>query len=604
MQEFRRQFNITEESFDQVFKLDPNGNLIAVWNNEDYYLTNKRNPRFLSVSTMQLKLKYGVNFLRDLIKLIEPKAKLEPKPKPEPLTLKEQLEDFKKFHKIPEDATLQADLKLVDDKLSANWRGKWVPLYSNKKAFASSTLQTKYGAKFLKDLSILTVKQKPAELVQLPFNQFKYDKDFKSSLNEFFLDKQAGASKLTMELEELKTPIGNYLRSYQMIIPSRIKDPILLFKEVKPIFEETLENDLHSLGSLKYSVGLEAVFVKDHTFTDPPTRFYTMQRAIFNEVDPSKEFSELIARIENFVQNGSGWILNTLKTLWLDVAKYEPIKGSSYLPLPDSLKNKRAVINVKNDDDHCLRYTLRAALFPTNNHPERLSSYTKDDGLNFEKVESPTPVSQISKVETLNNLAINVYGWENNKVIIHRISNQPPNVKRINTLIIEQDSKTHYVWIKHFNRLLGSRNKKQMFYCERCLIGFTRNDLLEDHLVDCRGVNDRAIRIKMPTENNKSIKFVNLKKQLKTPWVIYADFESIIKKIEGPIQSTNKSFTHKSSIQEPCGFCLRVVRSDGLSTEPFLYRGPDCIQVFLEQLKEAEVVILESFKKKDKRSII
>ena len=58
VQEFRRQFNITK-SFkdDQVFKLDPNGNLIAVWNNEDYYLTNKRNPtRFLSVSTMQHKL--------------------------------------------------------------------------------------------------------------------------------------------------------------------------------------------------------------------------------------------------------------------------------------------------------------------------------------------------------------------------------------------------------------------------------------------------------------------------------------------------------------------------------------------------------------------
>ena len=288
---------------------------------------------------------------------------------------------------------MQTNLTLVNNRLSAKWRGKWVPLYSNKKALANSTLQTKYGAKFLKDLSIPTVKlqhdQKP-ELFQLPFNQFKYDKDFKSSLNEFFLDERnddpySGAST---ELEELKTPIGNYLRSYQMIIPSRIKDPILLFTEVKPIFEETLENDLHSLGSLKYSVGLEAVFVKDSldgspTFTDPPTRFYTAQKAIFNKVDLSKEFSELVARIENFVQNGSGWKLNTLKTLWLDVAKYEPIKGSSYLPLPDSLKNKRAVINVKNDDDHCLRYALRVALFPTNNHPERLSSYTKDDGLNF-----------------------------------------------------------------------------------------------------------------------------------------------------------------------------------------------------------------------------
>ena len=125
-----------------------------MWNNEDYYLTNKINlTRFLSVSKMQHKLKYGVNFLRD-VKLIEPKAKPEPKPKPkpkpkpEPLTLKEQLEDFKKFHKIPEDANLTADLKLVDDKLSAKWRGKWVPLYSNKKALANSTLQTKYGAKF------------------------------------------------------------------------------------------------------------------------------------------------------------------------------------------------------------------------------------------------------------------------------------------------------------------------------------------------------------------------------------------------------------------------------------------------------------------------
>ena len=181
VQEFRRQFNITK-SFkdDQVFKLDPKGNLIAVWNNNDYYLTNRRNPtKFLSVSTMQHKLKYGVNLLRDL-KLIEPKvSKIKLKPKPEVPTLKEQLEDFKKFHKIPEDATLQADLKLVDDKLSVKWRGKWVPLYSNKKPLANSTLQAKYGAKFLKDLSIPTVKHQKPELFQLPFNQFKYDKDYK-----------------------------------------------------------------------------------------------------------------------------------------------------------------------------------------------------------------------------------------------------------------------------------------------------------------------------------------------------------------------------------------------------------------------------------------
>ena len=94
--DFIRHFNTTESFKDnQVFKVDPRGNLITVWNNEDYYLTNRKNPtKFLSVSTMQHKLKYGVIFLRDL-KLIEPKVyKIKLKPKPKVPTLEEQLETF------------------------------------------------------------------------------------------------------------------------------------------------------------------------------------------------------------------------------------------------------------------------------------------------------------------------------------------------------------------------------------------------------------------------------------------------------------------------------------------------------------------------------
>ena len=266
--EFKRHFNITEDfRDDKVFKLDPRGNLITVWNNKDYYLTNRRNPtKFLSKSTMQYTLNYGVDFLRNL-KIIAPKvpkvSKIKLKPKPEVLTLEEQLEAFKKFHNIPEDTNLTADFKVVDDKLSVKWRQKWAPLYSNKKPLANSTLQAKYGTKFLRDLSIPTAKQKPAELVQLPFNQFKYDKDFESSLDDFFLNESSVEQPKTLELEQLKSPIGNYLRSYQMIIPSRIKDPILLYKEVKSTFEKTLESNLDSLGSLKYSIGLEVVFKKN-----------------------------------------------------------------------------------------------------------------------------------------------------------------------------------------------------------------------------------------------------------------------------------------------------------------------------------------------------
>ena len=232
------------------------------------------------------------------------------------------------------------------------------------------------------------------------------------------------------------------------------------------------------------------------------------------------------------------------------------MKGSSYIPLPDVLKHKKAIINVKNHDDNCLRYALRSALFPTSKHSDKLSSYPKEDGLNFDGIEMPTPVSQISKVERLNNLAINLYGWENNKVVIHRISNQPYEVKRINTLIIQDNEKSHYVWIKNLNRLLNSKYDKQMFHCERCLIGFTRDDLLQSHLVECRRINEQAVRIQMPILSNKSIKFVNHKNQLKAAWVIYADFESIIRKIEGPLLPTDKSFTQKLVFKKLVVFVL------------------------------------------------
>jgi uncharacterized Zn-finger protein len=121
------------------------------------------------------------------------------------------------------------------------------------------------------------------------------------------------------------------------------------------------------------------------------------------------------------------------------------------------------------------------------------------------------------------------------------------------------------VWVKHLNRLLANQNKSksQTYFCERCLYGFTRQDLLERHIPECRGINERAIRIEMPTKDNKIIKFKNYQNQLKVPWVIYADFEANITKIEGPANKPETSYTQRTQLHEACGYALRAVRSDG-----------------------------------------
>ena len=218
-------------------------------------------------------------------------------------------------------------------------------------------------------------------------------------------------------------------------------------------------------------------------------------------------------------------------TLWLDIACYQPLRGGSYIDLPAAVKNKKAVVNVKNKDDNCLRWALRSAMFPVGKDPQRRSKYSTDDGLDF-RDNAPTPLSQIDRVERQNDLAINVFGWDKG-VIVHRLSKEEEG-PLINLLMVEKAGKYHYTWIKDLNRLLytESRHRGRKHFCERCLHGYSREDLLKAHKPECQGISQTAVRVEMPEEGKNKLSFQNHQKQLPAPYVIYADFEALTVKIE------------------------------------------------------------------------
>ena len=197
-----------------------------------------------------------------------------------------------------------------------------------------------------------------------------------------------------------------------------------------------------------------------------------------------------------------------MQTLWLDIARYQPLRGSSYIPLPAAVRSKKEVINVKNKDDHCLRWAHQSTLFPACDHVDRPSKYPTNDDLNFKGISAPTPISQIPKVEKLNNLAINVFGWDKG-VNAYRLSTQPEGIPRINLLLIEEPGKHHFTWIKDLNRLLRdqSKHKERKHFCERCLHGYTREDLLEAHRPDCRGIGQTAVRVEMQEKGKNKLTF-------------------------------------------------------------------------------------------------
>ena len=391
---------------------------------------------------------------------------------------------------------------------------------------------------------------------------------------------------------------------------------IYMFKNAnKEKYTNLIEQEIQKLGSVKVSFGLKVNFEieRNGEMQEMSHYFKEDQPHVFTRYDKEQieqKYEEFMERIKGEIENwsllGSGWDIESIELAYVNVAKYQPLRGGTYLPLPADLAKKKAIINVKNKDNECLKWALRAALFPPKDgkDPQRPSKYPKNDWINYEGIDFPTPVKQIDKLEKQNpNLAINVFGWEKDTVIVYRISSKEKSVKRINLMLIESGKIQHYCYVKRESALLfdQSKNRNAKHYCMMCLTGFSRADLLVDHKKYCNGVNGRPTKIDMPEEGENILAFQNYQKQMKAPYVIYADFEALVKKIQGCERDPdkNKSYTEKTEWHEACGYSYIVVKSDGEVTSKKVYRGEGAVKSFLESIMQEKKKIREMLTKQE-----
>ena len=85
--------------------------------------------------------------------------------------------------------------------------------------------------------------------------------------------------------------------------------------------------------------------------------------------------------------------------------------GSLYIPLPKYLANKNAIINLKNDDEQCFKWSVTRAINPAERNPQRIDENlkVKADLLNWDGITFPTPLKDIEKFEKNNpNVSVNI----------------------------------------------------------------------------------------------------------------------------------------------------------------------------------------------------
>ena len=385
---------------------------------------------------------------------------------------------------------------------------------------------------------------------------------------QFVLLKKAGVLKEYSAM----VPIGHQFEA----------DALALLHAMAPSTTAQIENELRQLRGLKAQLVLTAELQKPPRYDEDADEAATiLTRAYFrSKASPilkpeeivqklADDRNQIMKKLENFTNEGSGWRLKRCELLDLHIAQYQPFRGRSYIKTPAYIP-PRTVINVKNQDNRCFEWAILSALYPVahGQHPDRPASYHTYRGeLNFTGVSFPMKVSDVTKFERQNpGLSVNIFGWKNGLYPLY-VSQKQVN-KEIDLLLLtapEEPQKTHYVWIKDLARMLfkNSKHKHRQHPCRRCLHVFSSEALLETHRNDCQGIGEKPQCTVMPKEGQNILKFTNHHKQMRAPYIIYADFEALNIPVEGCAGNPQKSYTRQIAKQVPCSYCYVVVRSDG-----------------------------------------
>ena len=396
-------------------------------------------------------------------------------------------------------------------------------------------------------------------------------------------------------ISQVEKALKGYTQSFDVELRDK-KDPLLQLQKSRRAVEYLFNNLLVQTKGFKFVETLQVKFVK-HSNDKKILKngyFNSTTDLIINETDIKSAIQasqqQILNKIAQWISEGSGWTIQSIENHYINIVNYNPLKGSSYIELPQELQNSaKGLINMKNKDNECFRWCHIRHLNPQDKDPQRIKKTDKQyiEKLDYSSIEFPVTVKQINKIEKQNNICINLFGFEEKQIFPIYISKEKYQ-DHMELLLITEGENKHYILIKDFNRLMFRQTKHEhrKHFCMYCLQCFSREDVLTEHKNNCISING-VQAIKMPEKGDK-VYFKNHHKQLSVPFVIYADFEALTEKIQGCQPNNEKSYTEAYQKHTDCGYGYKVVccYDDKYSKPVQIHRGENAIHKFMENMLE------------------
>ena len=347
--------------------------------------------------------------------------------------------------------------------------------------------------------------------------------------------------------QSIKTRKGFYMQTDKYLVLSEHGNepphPYQIFMDAYPDMEKTIVKKLAELKSIKLELKLWA---ED---TDLEQHWITNQYPL--EITQGQDwkdtfFNDMVKVIHKATMMGTSTSMwKQANAVAVTFTPNRPASGGRYIPNPKSLANRKGIVNVRNKDDRCFQYAVCAAL-----HSHRLPVMTKwrpssyDQFINvlsWSDMEFPATVQDIKQFEHNNDIACSVFGWnEEDKSLFMIYHTKKVAAKSIELVLVSEmmDGELchHYVAMtQRGNVVKPYRSHATYNTCPTCPQTFTTKKGLEDHLKrGCARTQEFKAELVMPSKLKNSLSFCDptKHKERRHPFVMYADFESMLVPLE------------------------------------------------------------------------
>lgn len=425
------------------------------------------------------------------------------------------------------------------------------------------------------------------------------------SLGQFQISKDVGLPASGREVTVRSNVVYRDIRSYQRACTDRVA--------------KILEKQLSEHGPFKVKFILEIYQTRtgvalpiDHEFqigeqsekhhsqhggSEHQNSMVTVRHASAVRPCIQKLFDKIRADYEDHQGKGSGWCMVSITELIIRMVPISATRGSSFIPTPAWLQNKKCIINVQNDkDDRCFEWALLSALHPAERHSDRVAKYSQHVGsLNFDGIDFPVSADDWPRFERQNSMPIHVFETESDATTFDLVytSQLASPLKPISLLLIHDGPKAHYTWIKRLNAFMRVASNVDIHACDRCLRSFKTNEALVNHTAKNQCVPTDVIR-QLPDKGKHVISFNHPERATRTPFVVYADMESMLVPID-----VGRGVSSKATQQHvACHVGAYVVSQypDLLEEGYHEWHGADAVDSFLKWLQKLQYTALNALR--------